>query len=117
METIMTMVPVVDRDRRTIRLGCWECMRSDKDGITPAELKACELSGWQDIERRQTLRQSRQTFSSGRRPPKSFSILDWETHLGTCPECARESEERGERLQQEWEANAVVLPMRKEDTV
>ena len=61
-----------------IRLGCNECDRDDFDDID--ELP----SDWTDIEEVRSFEEAIREvdFEDGSR-----SSLDWQTHLGLCPEC------------------------------
>ncbi len=67
-----------------IRLGCRNCFREDMDGIRlfPGD--------WEDIGEAQSLRDSLSTYDGNDYddpPPPGYSVLDWWTHLGNCPEC------------------------------
>ena len=61
-----------------IRLGCLLCIRDDHDGIDsiPAD--------WCDVERIQTYDESCADVDPD---DPVASVLDWETHIGVCPEC------------------------------
>ena len=67
-----------------VRLSCSECLRDDWDSQIPVEAGTPKLNptakelrwaatrvGWRDI----------------RRCKYSDNPLDWETHIGICPEC------------------------------
>jgi hypothetical protein len=71
-----------------VRLRCDECGK-EHDGISQVELSALIADGWQDVQEVQDYVASCRTYLDGREPP-GYSALDWETHLGTCPECAKE---------------------------
>jgi len=75
--------------RKTIRLACRCCDRQDFDGITAAELRKAIKDGWQDVSREQSYRESCKTYDDTSKAPPGFSPLDWFTHLGTCPDCAK----------------------------
>jgi hypothetical protein len=62
-----------------IRLGCIYCDRQDCDGITeiPAD--------WTDVQQLQSLVDSNTPLASYN--PTLRCVLDWQTHLGVCPEC------------------------------
>lgn len=60
-----------------IRLSCEVC-DEQHDGITPAQLAALVQAGWRDIDE----------------VGPSEDAMDWETHTGTCPECAAKEEQR-----------------------
>lgn len=64
-----------------IRLACLICDREDCDGIK------CVPKDWHDVERVQTLRQARKTYDDPSKAPPGFSVFDWWTHLGVCPDC------------------------------
>ena len=74
--------------RRTIRLACMACDRSDFDGITSRELKKAIANGWTAVERYQTYPESCRTYDDPTKAPPGYSSLDWWTHLGWCPDCA-----------------------------
>ena len=61
-----------------IRLGCLYCDRTDYDGVN--ELPA----GWEDIHEIQSVEEAYRPVTE-EEPQRS--VLDWETHLGVCPEC------------------------------
>jgi hypothetical protein len=73
--------------QRRIRLACDHCDRSDKDGITAAELKQCKAEGWAGITRMQTYAQSIKTYDDPADAPPDSDVTAWYTHLATCPEC------------------------------
>lgn len=58
-----------------IRLGCLYCDRNDFDGIDKFP------TDWSDIERVQSLEESRREDDSGE------NVFLWQTHLGVCPHC------------------------------
>jgi hypothetical protein len=61
-----------------VRLGCIYCDRGDFDGVSEIP------SDWSDVQEVQSLEDALRpvSFESDTR-----SVLDWETHLGVCPEC------------------------------
>lgn len=61
-----------------IRLGCLQCNRDDHDGITVIP------TDWSDVERIQTYDES---IAEPDPDDPLASVLDWETHLGVCPDC------------------------------
>ena len=77
------------RDRGPIRLACENCFRDDCDGIKEIP------PGWEGISEEQSLEMSMTTFDSedDPDPPKDYSVLEWWTHLGLCPDCAAEGVE------------------------
>ena len=77
------------RNPRTIRLACCHCDRRDMDGITPSKLRKLIRHGWEDVDRYQTYRQACRVYRNPAREPPGYSILDWWTHLGTCPDCVQ----------------------------
>jgi hypothetical protein len=60
------------------RLSCLECNREDFEFVD--ELP----TDWEDIHRMQTLAESMREVDPD---DQSRSPLDWETHLGVCPDC------------------------------
>lgn len=62
-----------DHTMNDIRLSCDYC-GEEYDGISEAELAALVEDGWQNVTKLD----------------QSDNPLDWETHGGVCPECARE---------------------------
>jgi hypothetical protein len=73
--------------RKTIRLACEMCSREDMDGITVRQLKECQDMGWTGIAREQTYAESVKTYDDPADAPPGYSVLDWYTHLGICPDC------------------------------
>ena len=69
-----------------IRLGCNGCDRDDFDGV--AEIP----TDWIDINEVQTFEAAREEVSWH---DKTTSPFDWQTHLGTCPECQKEEDRDG----------------------
>ena len=63
---------------KTIRLGCMYCDRGDFDGVDKFP------EDWDDIHEVQSLEDAKREVPFD---DKTRSALDWETHLGTCPEC------------------------------
>ncbi|MFO0887565.1 MAG: hypothetical protein U0790_00300 [Isosphaeraceae bacterium] len=82
--------PAARRPGATIRLGCDDCDRDDRDFITPAELAECRREGWTGIRRVQAYRQAIKIYDQPILEPPGYSVLDWETHMGLCPECTAE---------------------------
>ena len=68
----------------TIRLGCLYCDRTDFDGVgqLPAD--------WEDIDEVQSYDEAIREVAPG---DNRRSVLDWETHVGVCPECRQINEE------------------------
>ena len=80
--------------RKTIRLACATCDRHDCNGISAAELKHAIKNGWKEVSRVQNYRESCKTCTNSDDAPRGYSVFEWWTHLGLCPECAkREGEE------------------------
>ena len=75
-------------DNCTIRLGCSECDCTDKDFITAAELEQCPAEGWTEITEVQSYEQACREIEPAETP--GASVLDWQTHLGICPDCGSE---------------------------
>ena len=61
-----------------IRLGCNYCDREDFDGV------AALPTDWTGIHEVQSLTEATREVDFD---DKSRSALDWQTHLGDCPEC------------------------------
>lgn len=76
-----------------IRLECSECFRDDMDGVTEVELQAAIAAGWQNVHEWQSYEDAITTYDDPADEPPGYSVLDWSTHVGLCPECAREEEE------------------------
>lgn len=68
-----------------IRLACMVCDREDFDGISAQQLKAAIRGGWKHVGRVQSYRES---CSTTEKP--GYSVSDWWTHLGWCPDCVTE---------------------------
>lgn len=67
------------QDTGRIRLGCYSCDRNDFDGVD-------ELPGdWSDIIPVQFWEESIRPVDAD--SDDGRSALDWQTHLGTCPDC------------------------------
>ncbi len=63
---------------KTIRLGCTYCDRSDFDGVDALP------EDWEDIHEVRSLEEAKREVLFD---DNSRSVLDWQTHLGMCPEC------------------------------
>lgn len=74
----------------SIRLGCRFCDRDDKDFLTAEQLELAKAEGWTDIEPNQTEEAALQTYDHPSAEPPGFSVFDWQTHEGTCPDCQDE---------------------------
>lgn len=72
---------------RNVRLACMECYRDDMDGITRGELLQAIKGGWKCVSRFQSYEDSIKTYDDPKDEPPGYSVLDWYTHLGWCPEC------------------------------
>lgn len=74
----------LEEHRRTgpIRLRCRGC-NEGHDGILAIP------AGWHAIEEIQSLEDSMTTYDGpdDPEPPKGYSVMDWETHDGFCPDC------------------------------
>jgi hypothetical protein len=75
--------------RGRIRLACMGCDRNDYDEITPEQLAKAIQDGWQDVSEEHTFEESCQVYELGQ-TPLGRSIMDWWTHLGWCPDCAKD---------------------------
>ena len=60
-----------------IRLGCHRCDRDDFDGVETLP------KDWCDIQEVQSYEDAMHEISAN----DPGSAFDWQTHLGTCPEC------------------------------
>ncbi len=71
-------------ESETIRLGCIHCDRNDCDGVevVPAD--------WQRVSKIQNWLESVQPVEQGDKSGRC--AVDWQTHLGICPECFAEFE-------------------------
>lgn len=49
--------------------------------------------GWQGVERVRSLRESRRLKPRPDEDEGDFSLLDWNTHTGYCPDCIKENRE------------------------
>jgi hypothetical protein len=75
------------------RIACNECEREDYDGAT---LDQAVADGWEDICFYQSWEDSAKTYDNPDDAPPHYSVLDWYTHCGLCPDCKREElEEQG----------------------
>ena len=61
-----------------IRLGCQHCDRSDFDGVDKLP------KDWDDVSRVRSLKEALREVD---KDDTTRSVFDWQTHLGTCPEC------------------------------
>ena len=77
-----TMTEIIESGR-VVRLGCYDCDRSDFEFITVEQLAAAIAAGWEDVREIQSLAES-----IDEDPPRG-TLLDWETHRGICPDCLR----------------------------
>jgi hypothetical protein len=77
-------------EQARIRLACSDCDRTDRDGITEAELDACRAEGWTDIDVVRTYEDSLVTYDDPAAAPTDFDITGWYTHIGLCPDCKAE---------------------------
>jgi hypothetical protein len=82
-----TGVPPEPTRDRSVRLACDSCDRDDYDGISPAELAALIADGWVNVSEEQTHEEACKTYDDPRDEPPGYSVLDWHTHVGTCPDC------------------------------
>lgn len=80
-------------EKARIRLACNNCDRTDRDGITDAELAQCLAEGWTDIISVQTYEQSVATYDNPADAPADHDATAWYTHLGLCPDCRAETDE------------------------
>ena len=80
-----TMTEIIESGQ-VVRLGCFECDRSDFEFITREQLAAAIAAGWEDVQEVQSFEQSIDIGDGDH-------LLDWETHLGRCSDCIREEAE------------------------
>jgi hypothetical protein len=80
------------RKQARIRLACSNCDRSDRDGITDAQLAACVAEGWTGIDVVQTYEQSVASYDNPADAPAGHDVTAWYTHLGLCPDCRAEGD-------------------------
>jgi hypothetical protein len=86
--------------KKCVRLACVNCDREDFDGITPKKLAAMKAKGeWQDISEVQTYEESIKTYGNPDGAPPGFDVTKWYTHLGACPECAKDIAEEDALLE------------------
>jgi hypothetical protein len=76
-----------------IRLACAFCDREDCDGITEDELAGKVDGGWESITERQTYQESIQVYDDPAEAPPDYSVFDWWTHVGYCPDCLEDLKE------------------------
>jgi len=69
-----------------IRLGCSSCDRNDFDFVTKLP------NDWTDIT---NVRSYEESIREVAVDDKGSSPFDWQTHLGTCPECYAEEVKDG----------------------
>ena len=79
------------REPKTIRLCCNAVGCAEHDFITATQLRRLK-QGWKNVGRFQTYAQSIKTYDDPHDAPAGYSVLDWYTHLGDCPDCAEEAE-------------------------
>lgn len=69
-----------------IRLGCGSCDREDYDFVTGFP------NDWTDITQVRSYEESSREVAFD---DETRSALDWQTHLGTCPDCQALEEQYG----------------------
>lgn len=76
-------VAAYERDYGPIRLACDYCYREDYDGVRllPGD--------WEGISEEQSLQAALSVYDDTEEDPepRGYSVLDWWTHRGTCPDC------------------------------
>lgn len=74
------------RKEGPVRLVCRGC-NQQLDGIPAVP------EGWRDVNEVQSLESSLTTYDGpdDPTPPRGYSVFDWETHEGLCPDCPDES--------------------------
>ena len=61
-----------------IRLGCLYCDREDFDGVDTVP------TDWVDVDEVRTYDEASRPVAIG---DVTHSVMEWQTHLGVCPEC------------------------------
>lgn len=89
------------KPKKCVRLACLECAREDFDGITEKQLGELQKT-WDEIHEVQTWEESITIWTAAEQRDRllSKSNFGWETHIGICPECQCDAEERCEPKQQ-----------------
>lgn len=77
----------------SFRLACYGCDAAI-DGT--ADQKDAKAAGWRNIKRQQSYQEATTTYEPDDAPP-GYSVLDWYTHIGDCPDCAAELERMSKR--------------------
>ena len=81
----------MSESHRCVRLACEFCDRDDCDWMTHDELEDCLwIGGWTAIQQFQDLEFSQEIYEDLDEAPEGWSVLDWYTHLGICPDCQNE---------------------------
>jgi hypothetical protein len=76
---------------KKVRLACHDCDIDHFDGITEDELADLIAKGeWQDIEEQRTYEEACRTYGPDEQEPPGWSVLEWFTHIGLCPDCVAE---------------------------
>lgn len=73
--------------KNEVRLACSECDCDDEDFITEQRLEECKVAGWEDITWVQSYEDSTKTYDNRNAEPENYSVRDWYTHIGLCPDC------------------------------
>ena len=71
------MLDVGGRRRGRVRLECTGC-DAQYDGISQVQVGVLIAGGWKDIEQRRSYLEATTTGN----------VMDWQTHMGYCPDCA-----------------------------
>lgn len=95
---------------QTVRLTCYECDIA-YDFITEEELAELKKT-WGHISEVQSFEKACKTYDKREDEPPGYSVLDWYTHLGVCPECVQDQVDYDARMQTEREAS--ILPFTPE---
>jgi hypothetical protein len=72
---------------RPIRLACYDCDRNDFDGVTMDQFQQALRDGWINVRQVQLYEDSIKTYNDPADEPQGFIVLNWFTHIGTCPNC------------------------------
>lgn len=77
-----------ERPENWVRLACRFCDTEEFDHVTVDALFQCIEDGWRRVSYRQTYEEATATYEGeDEEAPPDFSLFDWYTHMGTCPEC------------------------------
>lgn len=78
---------MTSRPDNWVRLACDNCDCDEYDGITEEQLAAVADAGWDGVSQVQTWEEAIKVYDDPAAEPPGYSVLDWWTHIGTCPDC------------------------------